>query len=82
MTADDIQEALSKNMFKVHRSITSKIPELAILADTDLQTAEQFDNLVLKNEKGYLVRLKDIGHAELGPTSERVSAIIGGKRTL
>ena len=36
------------------------------LAETDLRTPEQFDDLIIRDAGGYLVRLKDVGQAELG----------------
>jgi multidrug efflux pump len=33
---------------------------------TDLHTADEFNNLVVKNEGGRLIRIRDIGNAEMG----------------
>lgn len=83
ITADDIQEALRKNNVQSAAGILeSKYQEINIIAETDFKTAEEFNNLVLKNEAGYMVRLKDVGHAALGPASERNSAIVNGKKTV
>ena len=40
--------------------------EFTVLAETDLRTAEQFDDLIIRDADGYLVRLKDVGEAEIG----------------
>ena len=40
--------------------------EFTVLSETDLRTPEQFNELIVKEANGYLVRLADVGHAELG----------------
>jgi multidrug efflux pump len=53
--------------------------EFTVLSETDLKTPQQFDDLVLKDAKGYLVRLSDVGHAELGALDERRIGRFNGK---
>ena len=36
-----------------------------MLAETDLRTVEQFNDLIIRDADGYLVRLKDVGQAEV-----------------
>ncbi len=45
--------------------------ELTIRTFGRLTTEEEFDNLILKENDGAVVRLKDIGHAQLMPENER-----------
>ena len=46
--------------------IESQQREFTVLAETDLRTPAQFNDLIIKEANGYLVRLADVGHAELG----------------
>ena len=56
--------------------------EFTVLSETDLKTPQQFDDLVLKDAKGYLVRLSDVGHAELGPWMSAASSASTASRRL
>jgi len=51
-----------------------------ITAATKLTTAKEFNNIIVKNDGGNLVRIKDIGHAELGSDSSDQSIVkLNGK---
>ena len=50
-----------------------------MLAETDLRTPEQFNDLIVKEANGYLVRPADVGRAELGPLDERLVVNFNGK---
>jgi multidrug efflux pump len=45
--------------------------ELPVRTMSRLDTPEDFNNLILKSETDRIVRLRDVGHAELGPRNER-----------
>jgi multidrug efflux pump len=45
--------------------------ELPVRTMSRLDTPEAFNDLILKSERGRIVRLRDVGHAELGPRNER-----------
>ncbi len=53
------------------RRIEGEDVELAVRTLSRLDTAEEFDQLILKEEGGRLVRFSDVGRAELGPRNER-----------
>src|SRR6185437_10614369 len=53
--------------------------EFTVLAETDLRTPQQFNDLIVKEADGYLVRLSDVGHAELGALDERRIVRFNGK---
>ena len=59
--------------------IESAQREFTVLSETDLRTPEEFDNLVLKNANGYLVRLADVARTELGAENERVIVRFNGR---
>ena len=45
--------------------------ELAVRTMSRLQTPEEFGDLILKSEGGRIVRLRDVGRAEIGAQNER-----------
>lgn len=45
--------------------------ELPVRTMSRLVTPEDFNNLILKSEADRIIRLRDVGHAELGPRNER-----------
>ncbi len=73
VTNNDVQSALGQ--------LKSTFEQFNILGDTDLKTPEQFNMLPLKLMKGQLIRLKDVGEAQLGSESYTVAAYINGQRS-
>lgn len=72
LTPQDVESALQKQNVDIPSGrIESVQREFTVFAETDLKSAEQFDNLIIKQINGYSVRLKDIGSAQLGPLDER-----------
>ena len=45
--------------------------ELSIRTIGRLQTEEEFNNLIIKESEGSIVRVRDVGRAELGAENER-----------
>jgi len=83
VTANEVtQTLLNNNVQTAAGYFDSEWEEFDITAKTDLRTPAQFNNLVLKNDNGNLVRLSDIGYAALGPQSDRVSVDINGKNSI
>jgi multidrug efflux pump len=72
LTPQDVEGALRQQNVEIPAGrIESQEREFTILSETDLKTPDQFNQMVLKQESGYLVRLEDVGYAELGPRDER-----------
>ncbi|AEN73874.1 acriflavin resistance protein [Rhodothermus marinus SG0.5JP17-172] len=68
----DVRDALQRENVELPVGrIEGGSVELSIRTLSRLQTPEEFNNLILKEEGGRLVRLRDVGHAELGPENER-----------
>lgn len=68
----DVRDALQRENVELPAGrIEGGSVELSIRTLSRLQTPEEFNNLILKEEGGRLVRLRDVGHAELGPENER-----------
>jgi multidrug efflux pump len=62
--------------------IESQAREFTIMTETDLRTTAQFDNLILREVDGYLVRLRDVGRSELGARDSRVIARFNGNNSV
>ncbi len=72
LTPQDVEDALRHQNIDVPAGrVESKEREFTVLSETDMRTQDQFNNLVLKDADGYLVRLSDVGHAEIGAEDER-----------
>ena len=73
LTPQDIEAALRRQNVEVPSGrVESMQREFTVLSETDLRTPQQFNDLIVKEANGYLVRLADVGQAELGPLDERL----------
>jgi multidrug efflux pump len=80
LSPQDIEEALRRQNVEVPSGrVESLQREFTVLSETDLRTPEQFNDLIVKEANGYLVRLADVGHAELGPLDERLVVRFNGQ---
>jgi len=80
LTPQDVEDALRRQNVEVPAGrIESRQREFTVLSESDLRTPQQFDALIIRDVNGYPVRLKDIGHAELGPQDERNIVRVDGK---
>jgi multidrug efflux pump len=72
VTVQDVEDALRRQNVEVPSGrIESVKREFSVLSQTDLQTPQQFNDLIVSQSKGYFVRLADVGVAEIGPRDER-----------
>ena len=80
LTPQDVELALRRQNVEVPSGrIESLQREFTVLAETDLRTPQQFNELIIKEANGYLVRLADVGQAELGALDERRIVRFNGK---
>lgn len=83
VTPTDVENALANNNQQSPSGrIESALTEYNVNVATDINTAKQFNNLVIKNVNGKLVRIKDIGKAALGPEDDRFSVVTDGKNAV
>ncbi len=76
----DVEDALRRQNVEVPAGrIESQSREFSVLAQTDLQTPEQFNNIVIRDAGGYPVRLRDVARAEIAPIDERILARYNGR---
>lgn len=79
VSATDVQDALDDNNVQAQPGSVRRDEQiLTISAQTDLRNADEFNQLVVKHVGNQLVRLQDIGHAELGAESYTKSLYIDG----
>ena len=72
LTPQDVEAALrSQNVEIPAGRIESIDREFSVLSQTNLATAEEFDDVVLRRAGNYVVRLADVGHAEIAAQDER-----------
>lgn len=72
LTAVDVRNALARENVELPSGrIEGDETELSIRTIGRLKTEEEFNNLIIKEADGNIVRLKDIGYAVLGAENER-----------
>jgi multidrug efflux pump len=80
LTPLDIEDALRRQNVEVPSGrIESTQREFTVLSESDLRSPEQFNQLIIREVKGYPVRLSDVGRAELGAADERNILRVDGK---
>ncbi|MBI2509127.1 MAG: efflux RND transporter permease subunit [Betaproteobacteria bacterium] len=83
LTAQDVEAALRRQNVELPSGrIESRDREFTVLADSDLRTAGQFSEMIVTEVRGYPVRLKDIGRAELGAQDDRNALRVNGRPTV
>jgi multidrug efflux pump len=79
LTPLDVETALRRQNVEVPSGrIESRTREFTVLTETDLRTPEQFNDLIVTEARGYPVRLRDVGRAELGAQDERSVVRVNG----
>jgi multidrug efflux pump len=79
LTPQDVEDALRKQNVEVPSGrIESQQREFTVLTETDLRTPEEFNRLIIRTVNDYPVRLRDVGHAELGAEDDRNAVRVNG----
>ncbi|MFZ5861341.1 MAG: efflux RND transporter permease subunit [Nitrospirota bacterium] len=79
LTASDIQTALQANNVQAAVGATKgAMVSVDLKANTDLQTAEQFRNLVIRSEGDAIVRLGDVADVVLGAETYNTAVSFNG----
>ena len=83
LTVQDVEDAIRRQNAEIPAGrIESTSREFTVVAETDVRTPEQFNNIIVANVGGYPVRVRDIGNAEIGPVDERTVSRFNGKPSL
>ena len=70
ITPVDIRNTItSENVELPSGSIEGNSVELTLRTMGQMHTAQEFNNIILKEKDGNIVRISDVGHAELGPAA-------------
>ena len=68
LTPVDVKNAITKeNVELPSGSIEGNTVELTLRTMGQMHTAGEFNNIILKKNGGNIIRISDVGHAELGP---------------
>jgi multidrug efflux pump len=83
ITANEVTDALvSQNVEVPAGRLVNKDREFMVTTSANLKTPEDFNNLILNEANGYLVRLKDVGYAEFSPYDDRSYVSLNGKQAV
>ncbi len=79
VTVQDVEDALRRQNLEVPAGrIESTQREFSVTARTDLNTAAQFGDVVVRQANGFAVRLRDVGRVEQAAASERTRVRLNG----
>ncbi|MFO7615692.1 MAG: efflux RND transporter permease subunit [Bacteroidales bacterium] len=74
ITPTDIHQAINRENIELPSGrIEGLLTELTIRTKGLLTTADQFNQVIIRQEEGRIVRLSDVGYAELYPQNDRSS---------
>jgi multidrug efflux pump len=80
LTVQDVEDALRRSNLEVPAGrIESRQREFNVTAATDLQTAPQFAQVVIRTVNGLPVRIADVARVQEGPVDERSSVRLNGR---
>src|SRR5918996_78063 len=83
LAPQDVEDALRAQNVEVPAGvIESRSREFSVVSETDLTTPEEFENIVLKQVGRYLVRLSDVGRAELGAEDDMTFTRVNGRTSV
>lgn len=79
LTVQDVESALrGQNVLIPAGRIESAMREFSVVSTTDLQTVQQFKDVIVASVSGYPVRLGDLANVEIGPANERILSRFNG----
>jgi multidrug efflux pump len=83
LTVQDVEDAIRRQNAEIPAGrIESTAREFTVVAETDVQTPEQFSRIIVANVGGYPVRIRDIGNVVVGALDERSISRYNGKPSL
>ncbi|MET0917671.1 MAG: efflux RND transporter permease subunit, partial [Burkholderiales bacterium] len=83
LTVQDVEDAIRRQNAEIPAGrIEGSSREFTVVAETDVRSPEQFNNIIVANVGGYPVRIRDLGNSYIGPVDERVISRYNGKPSL
>jgi multidrug efflux pump len=83
ISPSQVRDALARNNYlSAVGSTKGSLLQVNLTANTDLHTVDDFKNLVVREDKGSLIRLKDIADVELGAEDYNTEVRFSGQRAV
>jgi multidrug efflux pump len=83
LTVQDVEDALRRSNLEVPAGrIESALREFNVTAATDLQTPQQFADVMIRNVNGQAIRIGDVARVLQAPQDERTSVRYNGRDAL
>jgi multidrug efflux pump len=83
LTASDISTALARNDYIAGLGTTKgQMVQVNLTASTSLHSVAEFENLVIKQQDGAIIRLKDVAHVSLGADDYESSVSFDGNKAV
>ncbi|WP_291519012.1 efflux RND transporter permease subunit [Acidovorax sp.] len=83
LTTQDVEDAIRRNNLELPAGrIESQQREFSVTSQTDLTTASQFANVVIRTVNGFPVRIRDVARVEEGAASDRSRVRLNGREAI
>ena len=83
LTPPDVEDALRRQNVEVPAGrIEGREREFSVVSRTDLNKPEEFADVVVRQVKGYPVRIRDLGKVEIGAAQERSAVRFNGRNAV
>lgn len=83
VTVNDVDAAIrAQNADVAGGQIKTPSKYYSVIATSKLKSAAEFNNIIVREDKGYLIRFKDIGNAKVAPEDRRMIVRSDGKQVL
>lgn len=83
LTASDVSSALAKNDYIAGLGATKgQTVQVNLTASTSLHSVSEFENLIIKQQNGAIIRLKDVAHVTLGADDYESSVSFDGNKAV
>ena len=83
LTVQDVETALSSQNVEIPAGrIESRSREFTVVSSTDLQTVDQFNDIIVANVSGYPVRMRDVATVQVAANTDRILSRFNGKQAI
>jgi len=83
LTPQDVEDAIRRNNLELPAGrIESSTREFSVSAQTDLQQADEFGDIVIRNVNGFSVKLRDVADIREGTANERSLVRLNGQAAI
>ena len=83
LTPPDVEDALRRQNVEVPSGrIEGREREFSVVSRTDLNKPEEFAGIIVRQVKGYPVRIRDLGQVEIGAAQERSAVRFNGRNAV